>query len=106
MVSIPVPFRRVNSNPVFLRSEQQLNEVSCLLIPPGMSADCAISNIDCGGLYDLMGRERPSLYSEEDFNRRCIESLIPELINELAQRQRIVIRKLDAKTGLTEGYLL
>jgi hypothetical protein len=74
-VSIPVPFRRVNSNPAFLGSEQRLNEVSCLLIPPGMPADCAISNVDCGGLCDLMGRERPSLYSEEDFNRRCAEAV-------------------------------
>ena len=105
-VSIPVPFRRPNSNLVFIGSEQPLNEVSCLLIPPGMPAVCAISNVDCGGLCDLSGRERPSLYSEEDFNRRCAESLTPELIDDLAQKQRIVVRKLGAKTGLTEGYLI
>jgi hypothetical protein len=105
-VSIPVPFRRPNSNLVFLGPEQPLNEVSCLLIPPGMPAECAISNVDCGGLCGLLDRKRPSLYSEEDFNRRCAESLTPELVSDLAQRQRIVVRKLGAATGLTEGYLI
>jgi hypothetical protein len=36
-VSIPEPFRRVNSSPAFLGSEQRLNDVSCLLIPPDAS---------------------------------------------------------------------
>ena len=105
-VSIPEPFRRVNSTPAFLPSEQRLNEVACLRIPPGMLADCAIPNVDCGGLCDLLGIERPDLYSNEDFNRRCAESFMPYLVNRLALTQTVVVEKLGAKTGLTEGYLI
>jgi hypothetical protein len=105
-VSIPGPFRRVNFTPAFLGSEQRLNEVSRLLIPPGMLADCAIPNVDCGGLCDLLGIERPNLYPDEDFNRRCAESFMPELINRLALTQTVVVKKLGAATGLTEGHLL
>jgi hypothetical protein len=58
-----------------------------------------------GGLGDLLGYERPYFYSDEDFDRRCAESLMPDLIKQLILMQTVVVRKLGAMTGLTEGSL-
>ena len=58
-VSIPISFRRLNSKPAFLRSLEvpdQLSEVGCLLWPLGVPATCVIANVNCGGLYDILGR--------------------------------------------------
>jgi hypothetical protein len=103
-VSIPVSFRRPNLNLVFLGSEQLLNEVSCLLIPPGMPARCAISNVDCGGLCDLASRERPSLYSKEDFNRRCAESLTPSMARTRFDRSIKEKASRDRRLLLVDGH--